>query len=60
MAAPETRHTLTFFFSSGVLIWHMFLKLDSMEYPLKNFGDLAFRIYGRVIYHGVNFLQALQ
>ena len=31
---------------SGVLIWHMFLKLDSDRFPLRSFGDLGYRIYG--------------
>jgi Transmembrane amino acid transporter protein len=34
--------------------------LDSYEYPAKNYGDLAFRTYGRVFRYIVNFLQALQ
>jgi len=31
---------------SGLLLWHMFLKLDSDRFPLRSFGDLAYRIYG--------------
>ena len=31
---------------SGVLLWHMFLKLDSDRFPLRSFGDLGYRIYG--------------
>jgi hypothetical protein len=34
--------------------------LDSYEYPCKNYADLAFRIYGRVPRHIVNFLQSVQ
>lgn len=34
--------------------------LDSYEFPAKNYGDLAFRTYGRVLRYIVNFLQALQ
>jgi len=34
--------------------------LDSYEFPCKNYGDLAFRIYGRPFRHVVNFLQGLQ
>ena len=31
---------------SGILLWHMFLKLDSDRFPLRSFGDLGYRIYG--------------
>jgi len=31
---------------SGLLLWYMFLKLDSDRYPLRSFGDLGYRIYG--------------
>jgi hypothetical protein len=46
--------------SSGWLLWTCFLGLDSYQFPCKNYGDLAFRIYGRPFRHIVNFLQALQ
>ena len=46
--------------SSGWLLWTCFLGLDSYQFPCKNYGDLAFRIYGRPFRHLVNFLQALQ
>jgi hypothetical protein len=44
---------------SGYLLWKTFLGLDSHEYPLKNYGDLAFRIYGSAARYFVNVLQAL-
>ncbi|KAJ9224430.1 hypothetical protein DTO027B5_5915 [Paecilomyces variotii] len=44
---------------SGWLLWKMFLGLDSYEFPLKNYGDLAFRIYGPYARHFVNILQGL-
>lgn len=44
---------------SGYLLWQMFLALDSLEFPLRNYGDLAFRIFGPIPRHFVNFLQAL-
>ena len=31
---------------SGWQIWQMFLRLDSAYYPMKAFGDIAFRVYG--------------
>lgn len=49
--------TLVFFFFgllafyTGILLWHMFIKLDSPQYPLHHFGDLAERIYGKWARH---------
>ena len=31
---------------SGLLLWHLFLKLDSDRFPLRSFGDLGYRIFG--------------
>ncbi|KAG2036549.1 transmembrane amino acid transporter protein-domain-containing protein [Suillus americanus] len=45
---------------SGFLLWWMFLKLDSEKYPVKSFGDLGHRIYGRWFRHVCNILQSLQ
>jgi hypothetical protein len=44
---------------SGYLLWQTFLGLDSHEFPLRNYGDLAFRIYGPIARQFVNVLQAL-
>jgi len=38
----------------------MFLGLDSDRYPLKTYGDIAFRVYGSTARHCVNGLQAIQ
>ncbi|KAF2466790.1 amino acid transporter [Lindgomyces ingoldianus] len=45
---------------TGWQIWQMFLRLDSSIYPLKSFGDIAFRVYGSWARHSVNILQSLQ
>ncbi|KAH7925765.1 hypothetical protein BV22DRAFT_406117 [Leucogyrophana mollusca] len=45
---------------SGVLLWWMFLKLDSDRFPMRSFGDLAYRIYGKYFRHICNILQSLQ
>ncbi|KKY29182.1 putative amino acid transporter [Phaeomoniella chlamydospora] len=45
---------------SGYLLWQMFLGLDSYQYPLRTYGDLAFRLYGRFARHSFNFLQSVQ
>lgn len=44
---------------SGYLLWHIFLGLDSHQFPIRNYGDLAFRLYGTWARHVVNVLQAL-
>ncbi|KAI9842947.1 MAG: hypothetical protein M1837_006684 [Sclerophora amabilis] len=48
------------YFSSGFLIWRLFLNLDSHQYPLKTYGDLFFRIYGKVPRYLANTLQSIQ
>ncbi|KAI6131783.1 transmembrane amino acid transporter protein-domain-containing protein [Pisolithus thermaeus] len=45
---------------SGLLLWYMFMKLDSDRHPLRSFGDLAYRIYGTWFRHVCNILQSLQ
>ena len=45
---------------SGYLLWQVYLGLDSYEYPLRNYGDLAFRTMGSIPRHAVNILQSLQ
>jgi len=44
---------------SGYLIWHVYLGVDSYEYPARNYGDLAFRTWGTIARHTTNILQAL-
>ena len=44
---------------SGYLIWHVFLGVDSHEFPARNYGDLAFRTWGKTARHLLNFLQAI-
>ncbi|QIW97218.1 hypothetical protein AMS68_002736 [Peltaster fructicola] len=44
---------------SGYLLYHCFLGLDSYEFPVKNYGDLAFRLFGTIPRQLVNILQAL-
>ena len=44
---------------SGYLIWHVFMGVDSYEFPARNYGDLAFRTWGTTARYVLNFLQAL-
>ncbi|EXJ60239.1 hypothetical protein A1O7_04391 [Cladophialophora yegresii CBS 114405] len=45
---------------SGYLLWQVYLGLDSYEYPLRNYGDLAYRTMGTGARHVVNILQSIQ
>ncbi|KXL49116.1 hypothetical protein M433DRAFT_7937 [Acidomyces richmondensis BFW] len=45
---------------SGYLLWDCFMGMDSFEFPVKAFGDLAFRIYGPFCRYLINILQAIQ
>ena len=44
---------------SGYLIWHVFLGIDSYEFPARNYGDLGFRTWGTIARHVTNIMQAL-
>lgn len=44
---------------SGYLIWHVYMGVDSYEFPARNYGDLAFRTWGTIARHFVNFFQAI-
>lgn len=45
---------------SGYLLWQVYLGLDSYEFPLRNYGDLAYRTMGNVARYVINILQSLQ
>ncbi|RMZ80333.1 hypothetical protein DV738_g2745, partial [Chaetothyriales sp. CBS 135597] len=47
-------------FYSGLQLWKLFLQLDSDRYPMKGYGDIAFRVYGSWFRHTVNGLQSFQ
>lgn len=47
-------------FYSGLQLWKMFVNLDSTRYPMRNYGDLGFRIYGNWSRLLINFLQSCQ
>lgn len=38
----------------------MFINIDSYEFPAKNYGDLAYRVYGRWFRWLVNLIQSIQ
>lgn len=45
---------------SGWILWKVFLELDSTRYPLINFGDTYYRVFGAWSRHLVNIGQSLQ
>jgi hypothetical protein len=45
---------------SGMQLWRIFIGMDSTRYPMRNYGDVAFRIYGAWARIGVNVLQSFQ
>ncbi|KAI4251757.1 MAG: hypothetical protein L6R42_008242 [Xanthoria sp. 1 TBL-2021] len=44
----------------GALLWRMFLQLDSDRYPLRCYGDIAYRVAGSIARHTVNIVQSVQ
>lgn len=45
---------------TGLILWRLYIRLDSVRYPLKTYADMAERIFGRAARHVVNVLQSLQ
>lgn len=45
---------------SAMQLWRMFIGLDSTRYPMRNYGDLGFRIFGNWARIGINVLQSFQ
>ncbi|KAF9919936.1 hypothetical protein FBU30_010358 [Linnemannia zychae] len=47
-------------FYCGILLWRLFVHLDSDRYPIKSYADICERIFGRSARHVCTFLQSLQ
>lgn len=45
---------------TGLILWRLFVRLDSARYPVKTYADIAERIFGRAARNVVNVLQSLQ
>jgi amino acid permease len=45
---------------TGLILWRLFVRLDSERYPLRSYGDMADRLFGRAARHVVNVLQSIQ
>ncbi|KAF9554688.1 hypothetical protein CPC08DRAFT_712698 [Agrocybe pediades] len=45
---------------TGLILWRLYVRLDSPRYPLKTYGDMADRIFGKTARHICTFLQSIQ
>ncbi|KAK8053561.1 transmembrane amino acid transporter family protein [Apiospora saccharicola] len=45
---------------SGLILWRLFIQLDSDRYPMRNLADIFYRIFGPGMKHFVNVAQAIQ
>lgn len=45
---------------SGLQLWRIFVGLDSTRFPMRNYGDVAFRVFGNWARILVNVLQSFQ
>ena len=45
---------------SGLQLWKIFVGLDSTRFPMRNYGDVAFRVFGNWARILVNVLQSFQ
>ena len=45
---------------TGLILWRLFVRLDSTRHPLKTYGDIAERIFGRAARHVCTVLQSIQ
>jgi hypothetical protein len=45
---------------TGLLLWYLFLKLDSDVYPIKTYSDISRRIFGTWFANICTFLESLQ
>jgi hypothetical protein len=45
---------------SGWYVWGVYMHMDSDRYPLRDFGQAFFRVFGQEVRHLINVLQSLQ
>ncbi|KAF9524469.1 transmembrane amino acid transporter protein-domain-containing protein [Crepidotus variabilis] len=45
---------------SNLILWRLFIRLDSLKFPIKSYADIAERIFGKPARHLVNILQSIQ
>jgi amino acid permease len=45
---------------TGLILSHLFLKLDSDIFPIRTYGDIGARLFGESFRHFISILQTLQ
>jgi len=45
---------------TGLILWRLFVRMDSIRYPVQTYADIAERIFGKWARYLVNVLQSLQ
>jgi len=45
---------------TGLILWRLFVRLDSLRHPLKSYGDMAERIFGKTARHVCTVLASVQ
>jgi hypothetical protein len=45
---------------TGLILSHLYLKLDSDLYPIRTYGDIGARLFGEGFRHFISALQTLQ
>jgi len=45
---------------TGLILWRLFVRMDSIRYPVQTYADIAERIFGKWARYLVNILQSLQ
>lgn len=45
---------------TGLIIWRLYVRMDSLRFPIRTYGDMAERLFGTWAKHTVTSLQTLQ
>ncbi|KIJ45773.1 hypothetical protein M422DRAFT_166077 [Sphaerobolus stellatus SS14] len=45
---------------TGLILWRLYIRLDSLRYPLRTYADIAERIFGKAARHTCTILQSVQ
>lgn len=45
---------------TGLILWRLYVRLDSLRYPIRTYGDMAERLFGPWARHICTSLQSLQ
>lgn len=45
---------------TGLILWRLYIRLDSLRFPVRTYGDMAERLFGAWAKHIVTSLQTIQ